>query len=83
MRRLPLIFDALVASIVYSMSAQIGQERNAYYDILEQTQKGPLDITLWMQWFLNCLGQAIDGAETALSAVLAKAGSGNVPGTFL
>lgn len=57
----------------YSMSAQIRQERNAYYDILEQTQKGPLDITPWMQWFLDCLGRAIDGAETTLGAVLAKA----------
>lgn len=57
----------------YSMSAQIRQERSAYYDILEQTQKGTLDITPWMQWFLGCLGRAIDGAETTLSAVLAKA----------
>jgi len=57
----------------YSMSAQIREERGAYYDILEQTQKGTLDITPWMQWFLGCLGRAIDGAETTLSAVLAKA----------
>jgi len=57
----------------YSMSAQIRQERNAYYDILEQTQKGTMDITHWMDWFLGCLGRAIDGAQTALSAVLAKA----------
>ena len=57
----------------YSMSAQIRQERGAYYDILEQTQKATLDITPWMQWFLGCLGRAIDGAETTLGAVLAKA----------
>jgi Fic family protein len=57
----------------YSMSAQIRQERNAYYDILEQTQKGSLDITPWMEWFLGCLGRAIDGAQTTLAAVLAKA----------
>jgi len=57
----------------YSMSAQIRQERNAYYDILEQTQKGSLDITPWMEWFLGCLGRAIDGAPITLSAVLAKA----------
>lgn len=57
----------------YSMSAQIRQERNAYYDILEQTQKGTLDITPWMEWFLGCLGRAIDGAQTTLAAVLAKA----------
>ncbi len=57
----------------YSMSAQIRQERGAYYDILEQTQKGTLDITPWMEWFLACLGRAIDGAQTTLSAVLQKA----------
>jgi Fic family protein len=57
----------------YSMSAQIRQERNAYYEILEKTQKGTLDITPWMEWFLGCLGRAIDGAQTTLAAVLAKA----------
>ncbi len=57
----------------YSMSSQIRQERNAYYGILEKTQKGSMDITLWMQWFLGCLGRAIDGAQSILSAVLAKA----------
>ncbi len=57
----------------YSMSAQIRQERNAYYDVLEETQKGTLDITPWMEWFLGCLGRAIDGARSTLGAVLAKA----------
>jgi Fic family protein len=57
----------------YSMSAQIRQERGAYYDILEETQKGTLDITRWIEWFLGCLSRAIDGAQTTLSAVLAKA----------
>jgi Fic family protein len=57
----------------YSMSSQIRQERDGYYDILEKTQKGSLDITPWMEWFLGCLGRAIDGAQTTLAAVLAKA----------
>jgi Fic family protein len=57
----------------YSMSAQIRHERNAYYDILEQTQKGTLDVTPWMEWFLACLGRAFDGTEATLSAVLHKA----------
>jgi Fic family protein len=57
----------------YSMSAQIRQQRSAYYDILEQTQKGGLDITLWMEWFLDCLGRAVDGAQTMLAGVLNKA----------
>jgi Fic family protein len=57
----------------YSMSAQIRQERTAYYDILEQTQKGTVDVTLWMGWFLACLGRAIGRAQTTLAAVLSKA----------
>jgi Fic family protein len=57
----------------YSMSAQIRQERNDYYDILERTQKGTMDVTPWMEWFLGCLGRAIDGAQVTLSAVLGKA----------
>lgn len=56
----------------YSMSAQIQRERNAYYQILERTQKGGLDITPWMEWFLACLGRSIEGAQTALKGVLAK-----------
>jgi Fic family protein len=57
----------------YSMSAQIRQERAAYYDILERAQKDTIDVTPWMEWFLGCLGRAIDGAKTILSTVLAKA----------
>ena len=65
----------------YSMSAQIRQERNEYYDILERTQKGtmdvtPLDITPWMEWFLGCLGRAIDGAQETLGTVLRRHVSG-------
>ena len=57
----------------YSMSAQIRQERNDYYDTLEAAQKGTMDVTPWMEWFLCCLGRAIDGAQGTLSNVLAKA----------
>ena len=57
----------------YSMSAEIRQERNDYYEILEHTQKGSLDVTPWMAWFLECLGRAIDSAQTTLAAVLQKA----------
>jgi Fic family protein len=57
----------------YSMSAQIRQERKAYYEILEATQKGELDITGWLEWFLECLGRAFDRAETILATVLNKA----------
>jgi Fic family protein len=57
----------------YSMSAQIRQQRKDYYDILESTQKGDLDITAWLEWFLDCLGRAFDNAETILASVLGKA----------
>jgi Fic family protein len=57
----------------YSMSAQIRLERKAYYEMLERTQKGSLDITAWLVWFLGCLNRAFDGAEVTLAAVLRKA----------
>jgi Fic family protein len=57
----------------YSMSAQIRQERNAYYEKLEAAQKGELDITPWLEWFLACLNRAFDGAENTLADVLRKA----------
>lgn len=57
----------------YSMSAQIRREHKGYYDTLEWAQKGDLDVTRWQDWFLNCLGLAIDGAQETLGAVLDKA----------
>jgi Fic family protein len=57
----------------YSMSAQIRQERKAYYEILESTQKGDLDITEWLAWFLACLSRAFDRSESILASVLRKA----------
>ena len=57
----------------YSMSAQIKQERNAYYNILEKTQKGSLDITNWLEWFLNCLDHALTATDTTLKSTMAKA----------
>ena len=57
----------------YSMSSQIESERSSYYERLERRQRGELDITEWMEWFLACLGRALESAEEALSAVLYKA----------
>jgi len=57
----------------YSMSAQIRKERAAYYNILERMQKGTMDITPWMEWFLACMGRAIEGSQTTLGSVLNKA----------
>jgi Fic family protein len=57
----------------YSMSAQIRIERAGYYRHLEQTQTGTMEVSVWMDWFLDCLEHAIDGAQAALASVLAKA----------
>ena len=57
----------------YSMSSQIRLERNDYYDILKETQKGTLDVTEWMEWFLGCLDRAIAGTESSLAGVFRKA----------
>ncbi|MEM1325465.1 MAG: Fic family protein [Bacteroidota bacterium] len=56
----------------YSMSAQIRLERKAYYDILEETQKGDLDITDWLIWFLNCLINALKASSTIIQKVMQK-----------
>lgn len=57
----------------YSMSAQIRLERKDYYDRLEATQKGDLDVTAWLDWFLSCLGRAVDSTDAMLASVLYKA----------
>lgn len=57
----------------YSMSSQIRHERKDYYDMLERTQKGDVDITTWLVWFLGCLNRAFEGAETILASVMRKA----------
>jgi Fic family protein len=56
----------------YSLSAQIQRERKAYYEVLERTQRGSLDATEWLQWFLGTLLRAMHQAEHTLDAVLAK-----------
>jgi len=57
----------------YSMSAQIRSERGAYYDTLERAQKGGMDITDWIVWFLSCLGRAFTEADGIIGNVLRKA----------
>jgi Fic family protein len=57
----------------YSMSGQIEAERRTYYDVLESSQKNGLDITMWLEWFLECLGRALTRAEGTLAAVIRKA----------
>jgi Fic family protein len=56
----------------YSMSAQIMQERNAYYEILERTQRGDLDVTGWVTWFLDCLYRSMEHTEETIARVVAR-----------
>jgi Fic family protein len=57
----------------YSMSTQIRKERNAYYSILEKTQRDGLNITDWLEWFLRCISRAFQASEEKLSTVFKKA----------
>jgi Fic family protein len=57
----------------YSMSAQIRIERKQYYELLEKTQKGNLNITNWIVWFLSCLINALKSTDIVLAKVLFKA----------
>jgi Fic family protein len=57
----------------YSLSAQIQRERTTYYDQLEATQSGALDVTPWLDWFMACLLRAVQGADGLLAGVLEKA----------
>ena len=58
---------------LYSMSAQIRTEQDAYYDILEQTQRGDGELTGWLTWFAGCLDRAVTNSEARLDLVLTKA----------
>jgi len=57
----------------YSMSAQIQKEKKGYYKVLELTTSGTLDITMWLIWFLECLGHSIEASEEIIGKVLRKA----------
>ena len=56
----------------YSMSAQVRNECKKYHDVLERSQRGTLDVTEWLAWFLACLQRALVASEETLSAVLGK-----------
>jgi len=62
-----------MAERFYSLSSQIETERKGYYEKLEACQRGSLDITIWLRWFLECFGRALKGAEGLLEQVLRKA----------
>jgi len=65
--------DENLSKRYYSLSARIMAERKSYYDILERSQKGTLDITDWLLWFLDCYSGAIEDSERAILKVLQKA----------
>ena len=56
----------------YSMSSQILVERNQYYEVLQKVQHGNGDITDWLNWFLQCLKQALLATQTTLERILRK-----------
>ncbi|MBQ4439590.1 MAG: Fic family protein [Kiritimatiellae bacterium] len=57
----------------FSLSAQIQREKDEYYAVLERSQRGTMDVTPWLQWFLGCHSRAVESAEEDLAAILAKA----------
>jgi len=57
----------------YSMSAQIQKEKRSYYDTLERCQKGPLDVSVWIEWYLDCLLRAVHSSKSILRSTLDKA----------
>ncbi len=62
-----------ISNRFYSLSAQIRIQHKAYYDILETTQRGSIDITAWLNWFLECLDRTLFASEEALSRIIFKA----------
>lgn len=56
----------------YSLSSQIERERKDYYNQLEKQQRSTPEITVWLGWFLDCLGRAISSAEKELNGVLLR-----------
>lgn len=56
----------------FSMSTQINKEKKQYYNILERTQKSDGDISEWVDWWLDCLGHAIDASEASMDLILRK-----------
>ena len=56
----------------YAMSVSIAENRKAYYQMLEQTQRGGMDITAWLEWFLTMLDDAINQSLRAIELTVVK-----------
>jgi Fic family protein len=65
--------DEASATRLYSVSARIDEERAEYYAVLERTQRGDLDATEWLSWFLRCLARAVAGSHLHVERALGKA----------
>ena len=66
----------------FSMSRQINKNKHSYYDILERTQTSDCEITEWLNWYLDCMADAIADADNMLSQVLDKAAFWQTYGQF-
>ncbi len=56
----------------YSLASRIHSDRNSYYDVLEAAQKGTLDYTAWLSWFLNTLTLAIEDATQSIAKAMER-----------
>lgn len=64
--------DGECAGRFYSVSSAIERNRSAYYDILESTQRGTMDVTRWLIWFVTCVREAIDTTDGLIKNVMRK-----------
>jgi Fic family protein len=64
--------DERTGTRLYSMSAQISTQRDDYYQVLERTQRGGLEVTEWLSWFLRCLNDALGAADFQIEQALAR-----------
>ncbi|CAB1057623.1 Fic domain protein, PA0574 type [Olavius sp. associated proteobacterium Delta 1] len=65
--------DEKLSQRFYSLSSRIMREREDYYNVLERSQKGDVDITRWLRWFLGCYRRAVEDSQNLISKILAKA----------
>ncbi len=64
--------DEKLSTRYYSLSSQIMEDRDDYYGILEESQKGSGDLTDWLKWYLGCYNRAVAGTGELIANVLSK-----------
>lgn len=65
--------DEKISTRFYSLSSQIMKEKKDYYDVLEQCQRGDMNITAWLVWFLTSYIRSLESSSNLITRVLAKA----------